>query len=54
MERERKNLVEYILHSDAGFYVCDVRVTLGMVTKFVYVWCIIIFGFIRQELTTRG
>lgn len=50
-ERERHHLVEYISHSAAGFYICDVRLTLGMVAKFLYVWSVICFGFVGRELT---
>mmetsp|Transcript_129108 Transcript_129108/g.373667 ORF Transcript_129108/g.373667 Transcript_129108/m.373667 type:complete len:712 (-) Transcript_129108:149-2284(-) len=50
-DRERLHLVEYIVHSAAGFYVCDVRLTLGMVTKFTYIWFVILSGFVGNELT---
>jgi len=51
-ERERQHLVEYIAHSAAGFYICDIRLSLGMVTKFVYVWSVILFSFVGRELTS--
>lgn len=50
-DRDRQHLVEYIAHSAAGFYICDVRLTLGMLTKFIYVWAVILFGFVGRELT---
>jgi len=50
-ERQRQHLVEYILYSAAGFYICDVRLTIGMVTKFIYVWFVILFAFVGRELT---
>lgn len=50
-ERERHHLIEYIYHSAAGFYICDMRLTLGMVAKFIYVWLIVLFTFVGRELT---
>lgn len=53
-ELERQSLVEYIIYSDAGFYICDVRLTLGMVAKFVYVWFVILFSFVGRELAASA
>lgn len=50
-ERQRLHLVEYIVYSAAGFYIWGVRLTLEMVTKFIYVWFVILFAFVGQERT---
>jgi len=53
IEGERQHLVEYITHSAAGFYICDVRLTLGMVAKFIYIWAVILFGVVGRKLVSN-
>merc|ERR1712216_294247 len=43
-EDARKDVVEYILHSQAGFYVFNVRITTSMALKFTYLWGVVVFG----------
>lgn len=43
-ERMRQHTVDYITSSAAGFYVCDTRLTTSMVTKMIYIWCIVVAG----------
>eukprot|EP00429_Kryptoperidinium_foliaceum_P029627 CAMPEP_0176152100 /NCGR_PEP_ID=MMETSP0120_2-20121206/77682_1 /TAXON_ID=160619 /ORGANISM="Kryptoperidinium foliaceum, Strain CCMP 1326" /LENGTH=709 /DNA_ID=CAMNT_0017489097 /DNA_START=6 /DNA_END=2136 /DNA_ORIENTATION=- len=53
-ESRRQMLVEYILRSDAGFYVRDFRLTTGMSLKFLYTWCVVAIGFATNLLTSSG
>lgn len=43
-ERERQRVVDYIASSAAGFYVFGMRLTTGMVLKFMYVCCMVVLG----------
>lgn len=43
-ERMRQHTVDYITSSAAGFYVFDTRLTTSMVTKMMYIWCIVVAG----------
>lgn len=43
-ERMRQHTVDYIASSAAGFYVFDTRLTMSMVVKMTYVWCIVVVG----------
>lgn len=48
IDHERQYVINYILHSMAGFYVFEVRVTAEMVLKFAYVSGAIVFGVLTQ------
>lgn len=43
-DHERQYVVEYIIHSVAGFYVFEVRLTSSMALKFLYVSCVCAFA----------
>mmetsp|Transcript_54731 Transcript_54731/g.177840 ORF Transcript_54731/g.177840 Transcript_54731/m.177840 type:complete len:125 (+) Transcript_54731:1851-2225(+) len=43
-ERVQQHIVEHIVHSGLGFYICDVRVNTEFVVKFMYTWTICAFG----------
>lgn len=40
----QQHLVDYIIHSDAGFYVYGVRLTIALVLKLCYFSCVVVFG----------
>jgi len=51
----RQCIVDYIISSAAGFYVCDVRLNMGLALKFMYGWSVLAFGLITHLFsTTRG
>merc|ERR1712039_1078908 len=37
LDRDRQYVVEYIIHSAAGFYVFDLRLTSAIALKFLYI-----------------
>merc|ERR1712032_1152460 len=41
LDHDRQYVVEYIIHSAAGFYVFEVRLTSAMVLKFCYLSCVL-------------
>lgn len=43
-DRVKQHMVEYILNSAAGFYVCDVRLTVAIAVRFLYMWFVVAFG----------
>lgn len=43
-----QDTVNYITSSAAGFYVFGMRLTTGMIVKFLYVWCIIMVGLLTR------
>lgn len=47
---DRMYMVEYIVHSRAGFYVFDVRLTLASVVRAFYIACAVTIGFASQML----
>lgn len=49
--QDRMYLVEYILHSKAGFYVFEVRLTSGIVLKAFYVLCMGLFALVTKIMT---
>jgi len=51
--RMKQHLVEYIVNSAAGFYVCDVRMTTEMTLKFMYTWSIVVFGISTTVFSTN-
>jgi len=50
-DRDSQDLVVYIQNSAAGFYIFDVRLTTGMVVKFMYVWAVVVFGIVSRGLS---
>jgi len=46
-------LIEYIIHSAAGFYVFDVRLTTSMALKAAHLGCVVAFGLATKILTSR-
>eukprot|EP00929_Paragymnodinium_shiwhaense_P018660 TRINITY_DN12975_c0_g1_i1.p1 TRINITY_DN12975_c0_g1~~TRINITY_DN12975_c0_g1_i1.p1 ORF type:complete len:1116 (-),score=130.14 TRINITY_DN12975_c0_g1_i1:153-3500(-) len=49
-EEARQYVIQYILHSAAGFYVFDVRLCTGMALKLIYFWCVVTAGLSAQIL----
>lgn len=47
-EIARGQTVDYISNSAAGFYVFGTRLTLAMVVKYMYFWCIVVVGLITR------
>ena len=47
-DEERQYVVEYVLHSDAGFHVFEIRLTSAMTLKFAYVCAIGFFTLLTQ------
>jgi len=45
---ERQYVVEYVLYSDAGFYVFDIRLTSAMTLKFAYICVLGLFSLLTQ------
>mmetsp|Transcript_7235 Transcript_7235/g.21881 ORF Transcript_7235/g.21881 Transcript_7235/m.21881 type:complete len:284 (-) Transcript_7235:164-1015(-) len=43
-EGVQQHIVEHIVHSGVGFYICDVRVTTELVVKFMFKWTVLAFG----------
>jgi len=52
-DRMKQHIVEYIVNSAAGFYVCDVRMTTEMTLKFMYTWSIVVFGISTTVFSTN-
>jgi len=50
LDRDRMYVVEYIVHSQAGFYIFEVRLTSATVLKACYVACAVAFGLASQLL----
>mmetsp|Transcript_44360 Transcript_44360/g.139069 ORF Transcript_44360/g.139069 Transcript_44360/m.139069 type:complete len:186 (-) Transcript_44360:75-632(-) len=50
LDRDRMYMVEYIVQTQAGFYIFEVRVTSSMVLKTLYVGCAVGFGLASQVL----
>jgi len=50
-DRDSQDLVVFIQNSAAGFYIFDVRLTTGMVVKFMYVWAVVAFGIVSRGLS---
>jgi len=50
-EWERQLTVDYIASSAAGFYVCGMRLTSGLIAKVMYAWCIIAVSLITRLVT---
>jgi len=48
MERARQDTVDYITSSAAGFYVFGMRLTTGVIVKFMYFWCIVVVGLLTR------
>jgi len=49
LDQNRMYIVDYVVHSQAGFYMFEVRLTSAMVLKFFYFACVVAFG-----ITTRS
>jgi len=49
MDLQRQYVVDYILRSDAGFYVFELRLTSAMVLKFAYVCGVAVFALVTKE-----
>jgi len=49
---KRQEVVHYIISSAAGFYVFGIRLTVAMVLKFAYGWCVIAVGVVTRVITT--
>jgi len=47
-EVARQQTVDYIRSSAAGFYVFGMRLTLVMVVKFMYLWCIVVVSMMTR------
>jgi len=52
LDNQRRHIVEYIVQSDAGFYVFEVRLTTGMALKFGYFMCVVAFTLATKALST--
>lgn len=50
---ERQYVVEYILHSAAGFYLFEIRLTSDMTLKFAYLCVVAIFTLMTQILSEQ-
>jgi len=50
LDQERMYTVEYIVHSQAGFYFLEVRLTTSTVLKTVYIACAVTFALASQIL----
>eukprot|EP00445_Apocalathium_hangoei_P002398 CAMPEP_0203851334 /NCGR_PEP_ID=MMETSP0359-20131031/7294_1 /ASSEMBLY_ACC=CAM_ASM_000338 /TAXON_ID=268821 /ORGANISM="Scrippsiella Hangoei, Strain SHTV-5" /LENGTH=210 /DNA_ID=CAMNT_0050767347 /DNA_START=4 /DNA_END=636 /DNA_ORIENTATION=+ len=53
-DREQQHLVQFIVSSEAGFYISNVRVNMGMVFKFMYMWSVVLFAIVGKGLSTNG
>eukprot|EP00747_Dinoflagellata_sp_TGD_P063643 gnl/TRDRNA2_/TRDRNA2_153548_c2_seq1.p1 gnl/TRDRNA2_/TRDRNA2_153548_c2~~gnl/TRDRNA2_/TRDRNA2_153548_c2_seq1.p1 ORF type:complete len:591 (+),score=77.93 gnl/TRDRNA2_/TRDRNA2_153548_c2_seq1:181-1773(+) len=54
LDAERQYVVEYIIHSAAGFYVFEVCLTSVMVLKFTYLCGVVVFGLSTKVFTDNG
>lgn len=52
-DQERQYVVEYIIHSAAGFYVFEVRLTSYMALKFLYVSCVCAFAVATKVVSEK-
>lgn len=53
-DRARQRTVDYITSSAAGFYIFGLRLTMGMVLKLMYVWCIVAFYVMPRVMPGGG
>jgi len=54
MEHRRYLLVNFIGSSGAGFYVCEIRLTMAVAMKFMYMWSIVACGLATNLLASIG
>jgi len=50
-DREQQQLVQFIVSSSAGFYISNVRVCMGMLFRFVYLWSVVLFAILGKSLS---
>eukprot|EP00445_Apocalathium_hangoei_P034699 CAMPEP_0203948210 /NCGR_PEP_ID=MMETSP0359-20131031/82936_1 /ASSEMBLY_ACC=CAM_ASM_000338 /TAXON_ID=268821 /ORGANISM="Scrippsiella Hangoei, Strain SHTV-5" /LENGTH=179 /DNA_ID=CAMNT_0050879715 /DNA_START=1 /DNA_END=540 /DNA_ORIENTATION=+ len=50
-DREQQNLVQFMVNSEAGFYISKMRVNTGMVIKFMYLWLVVLFAIAGKGLS---